>query len=58
MVRFNILYDGEVIHNNLSHEDAIEILQDLSEKYYRGEDNFDANLLKMEDVDGTKTTNS
>ena len=57
MARFNILYDGEVIHNNLSHEDAIEILQDLSEKYYRGEDNFDANLLKMEDVDGTKTTN-
>ena len=58
MARFNILYDGEVIHRNLSHEDAIEILQDLSEKYYRGEDNFDANLLKMEDVDGTKTTNS
>ena len=58
MARFKILYDGEVIHNNLSHEDAIEILQDLSEKYYRGEDNFDANLLKMEDVDGTKTTNS
>tara|TARA_Y100001973_G_C5205576_1_gene341299 strand:- start:4999 stop:5175 length:177 start_codon:yes stop_codon:yes gene_type:complete len=58
MKKFKILYDGEVIHNNLSHEDAIEILQDLSEKYYRGEDNFDANLLKMEDVDGTKTTNS
>tara|TARA_R100000808_G_scaffold13690_1_gene32984 strand:+ start:363 stop:539 length:177 start_codon:yes stop_codon:yes gene_type:complete len=57
MKKFKILYDGEVIHNNLSHEDAIEILQDLSEKYYRGEDNFDANLLKMEDVDGTKTTN-
>ena len=52
MKNFNILYDGEVIHHNLSHEKAIEVLQDLSEKYYKGEDNFDANLLKMEVIDG------
>jgi hypothetical protein len=34
MKRFNILYDGEVIHRNLSHEKALEVLQDLSERYY------------------------
>jgi|TARA_B100001250_G_scaffold94802_2_gene79162 hypothetical protein len=47
---FNILYNGEVIHSNLSHERSLEVLQDLSEKYYKGEDDFDANLLKMEEV--------
>ena len=50
MKRFNILYNGEVTHTNLSFEQAIEVLQDLSEKYYKGEENFDANLLKMEEI--------
>ena len=62
MTKFNILYDGEVIHSNLSHEQAMEILQDMSEKYYEssseGKEVFDANLFKMEDADGAKTANS
>ena len=29
MTKFNILYDGEVIHSNLSHEQAMEKLQDM-----------------------------
>ena len=62
MARFNILYDGEVIHSNLSHEQAMEKLQDMSEKYYEssseGKEVFDANLIKMEDADGAKTANS
>ena len=61
MGKFNILYDGEVIHSNLSHEQALEVLQTLSERYYEssseGKEAFDANLIKMEEVDGTKTTN-
>ena len=56
MKKFNILYDGEVIHSNLSHEDAIEKLQNLSEKYYEsaseGKEAFDANLFKMEEIYG------
>ena len=56
MKKFNILYDGEVIHSNLSHEDAIEKLQNLSEKYYEsaseGKEGFDANLIKMEEING------
>ena len=62
MKKFNILYDGEVIHSNLSHEQAMEKLQDMSEKYYEssseGKEVFDANLIKMEDADGAKTANS
>ena len=61
MGKFNILYDGEVIHSNLSHEQALEVLQTLSERYYEssseGKEAFDANLIKMEEVDGTKKTN-
>ena len=61
MGKFNILYDGEVIHSNLSHEQALEVLQTLSERYYEssseGKEAFDANLIKMEEVDVTKTTN-
>ena len=56
MKKFNILYDGEVIHSNLSHEDAIEKLQDMSERYYEsaseGKEAFDANLIKMEEING------
>ena len=62
MKKFNILYNGEVIHTNLSHENALEVLQDLSEKFYEsaseGKEVFDANLIKMEDADGAKTANS
>ena len=56
MAKFNILYNGEVIHRNLSHEQAMEKLQDLSEKYYEsaseGKEAFDANLIKMEEING------
>ena len=61
MKKFNILYNGEVIHTNLSHENALEVLQDLSERFYEsaseGKEVFDANLIKMEEVNGAKTTN-
>jgi len=56
MKKFNLLYDGEVIHRNLSHEQALEVLQGLSERFYsstsEGKDNIDANLIKMEEVNG------
>ena len=56
MKKFNLLYDGKVIHSNLSHEQALEVLQDLSERYYsstsEGKDNIDANLIKMGEVNG------
>ena len=54
MKKFNLLYDGKVIHSNLSHEQALEALQDLSERYYsspsEGKDMVDANLITMEEI--------
>ena len=52
-VRFNVLYAGERIYENLSHEACLEVMQDLAERYYEspseGKDMFDANLISMEE---------
>jgi hypothetical protein len=52
-VRFNILYAGEIIHESLSHEECLDAMQDLAERYYEspseGKDMFDANLISMEE---------
>ena len=52
-IRFNILYAGEKIYENLSHEACLEVMQDLAERYYEspseGQDVFDANLISMEE---------
>ena len=52
-VRFNILYAGEKIYERLSHEECLEVMQDLAERYYEspseGKDMFDANLISMEE---------
>ena len=51
--RFDILYAGEKIYQNLSHEACLDIMQDLAERYYEspseGKDMFDANLISMEE---------
>jgi hypothetical protein len=49
MVRFNILYAGEIIYESLSHEECLDALQDLAEHYYEGKDIVDANLISMEE---------
>jgi len=47
--KYNLLYKGRKIYSNLSAEDCTEILQDLSEKYFSGED-IDPNLIEMEEI--------
>jgi hypothetical protein len=52
---FNILYKGEVIHQNLSHEEVTEILDELSEKYYDTGD-YNPNEIKLEEfLNGEET---
>ena len=46
---YNLLYKGRKIYTNLSMEDCTEILQDLSERYFSGED-IDPNLIEMEEI--------
>ena len=46
---YNLLYKGRKIYKDLSAEDCSEILQDLSERFYSGED-IDPNLIEMEEI--------
>ena len=47
--KYNLLYNGRKIYTNLSIEECTEILQDLSESYFSG-DNIDPNLIEMEEI--------
>jgi|TARA_B100000073_G_scaffold269450_1_gene229066 NOL1/NOP2/fmu family ribosome biogenesis protein len=49
MARFNILYQGNIIHKDLTHEECAEILSELSEKYFSGDD-IDPNLITLEEI--------
>jgi hypothetical protein len=46
---YNLLYNGRKIYTNLSAEDCTEILQDLSEKYFSGDD-INPSLIEMEEI--------
>jgi hypothetical protein len=49
MKQFNVLYKGRKIYTNLSAEECTEVLQDLSERFFSGED-IDPNLIEMEEI--------
>jgi hypothetical protein len=46
---YNLLYKGRKIYSNLTMEDCSEILQDLSERFFSGED-IDPNLIEVEEI--------
>jgi hypothetical protein len=46
---YDILYKGRRIYQNLTIEDCSEVLQDLSERYFSGED-IDPNLIELEEI--------
>jgi hypothetical protein len=49
METYNVLYKGRKIYMNLTMEDYCEILEDLSERFYSGEQ-IDLNLLELEEI--------
>ena len=52
-VSFNVLYDGEIIHTDLSAGECAEVMQDYAEKYYESASEgkeFDLNLLTLEET--------
>ena len=44
MKKFNVLYKGRKIYSDLTHEECSEVLQDLSEKFFLGDD-IDPNFI-------------
>jgi hypothetical protein len=49
MKLYNVLYKGRKIYKDLTHEECAEILQDLSEQYFSGDD-IDPNLIELEEI--------
>ena len=49
MKKFNVLYNGRKIYKDLSAEECTEVLQDLSESFYSGDD-IDPNLIELEEI--------
>ena len=46
---FNILYKGRKIYQDLSYDECLEILDNLSQEYYQNE-NYDANEIELEEI--------
>ena len=46
---YNILYKGRKIYKDLTAEDCTEILQDISERFYSGED-VNPNEIELEEI--------
>ena len=49
MTKFNIVYDGEVLHKAVSYERSTEILDELAEKFYNNGE-FNPELRELEEV--------
>jgi (2Fe-2S) ferredoxin len=45
--RYNLCYNGRALYQNLTLEDASEVIQDFADKFYAGED-IDPSLLYLE----------
>jgi hypothetical protein len=46
---YNLLYKGRKIYKDLTHEECAEVLQDLSERFFSGDD-IDPNLIELEEI--------
>jgi hypothetical protein len=53
MKTLNVLYKGRKIYSNLTHEECSEVLQELSEKFFSGDD-IDPSLIELEENYGTE----
>jgi hypothetical protein len=49
MKKFNVLYKGRKIYQDLTHEECTEVLQDFSERFFSEED-IDVNLIELEEI--------
>ena len=49
MKHFNVLYKGRKIYQDLSYEECVEVLDNLSQEYYQDE-NYDENEIELEEI--------
>jgi hypothetical protein len=46
---FNILYKGRMIYQKLSYEDCMDILEDLSQSFFK-DGTYDPNEIELEEI--------
>ena len=49
VTRFNLYYEDKLMHSDLSFEDATEVLQDLAEKFFSGENTINPNKIELKE---------
>ena len=49
MKKFNVLYKGRKIYQDLTHEECVEILQDFSERFF-SEETIDPTFIELEEI--------
>jgi hypothetical protein len=49
MKRFNILYKGRKIYQDLSYEECTEVLESLSQNFYESND-YNPNEIELEEI--------
>jgi hypothetical protein len=49
MKKFNVLYKGRKIYQDLTHEECVEVLQEISERFF-SENDFDTTLIELEEI--------
>ena len=49
VTRFNLYYEDKLMHQDLSFEDATEVLQDLAEQYFSGEGSINPNKIELKE---------
>ena len=49
MKHFNVLYKGRKIYQDLSYEECLEVLDNLSQEYYQN-DEYDINEIELEEI--------
>lgn len=51
MKRFNVIFRGEVLAENLSYEDAADTLHELALKYFESYDDFNPEDITIEELE-------
>jgi len=50
VTRFNLYYEDKMICSNLSFEEAAEVLQDFSEKFFSGEGTIEPQKIQLKEI--------
>jgi hypothetical protein len=48
--KYNVLYDGRIIHREQTFEDAADIIQEYADQFFEGDESINPNLIELEEI--------